>query len=60
MRMNGVEWIDVARFLGMNMKDFIRRLNGKQATPAFRRNLLHAIDKISQRPEDYYDSSGDE
>lgn len=59
MRINGVEWIDVARFLGMNMKDFIRRLNKKQATQAFRRNILHAIDKISQRPEDYYDS-GDE
>lgn len=55
MRLNGIEWVEVARYLNMPMKDLTRRLNGKQATPQFRKHLEEAIDKISRRPETFYD-----
>ena len=55
MAFYGVEWQEVALYLKIPMKDLVRRLNGKEATPQFRRNLLKAIDSISRRPEDFYD-----
>ena len=51
----GIEWVEVARYLYIPLKDLTRRLNSKKVTPAFRRNLLKAIDCISQRPEGFYD-----
>lgn len=51
----GIEWQEVATFLHMPMKDFTRRLNGKEASPPFRRNLLKAIDSIRRRSETFYD-----
>ena len=55
MRLYGIEWEEVARALRMPLKDFTRRLNNTEASPAFRRHLLKAIDNISKRPENYYD-----
>lgn len=51
----GIEWTELAKSLHMNMRDFTRRLNGKTVSPIFRKHLLDAIERISQRPEDYYD-----
>ena len=51
----GVEWQEIAVYLQIPMKDLVRRLNEKQVTPAFRRNLLKAIDSIRKRPEEFYD-----
>lgn len=51
----GIEWVEVASYLHMPMKDFTRRLNGKEASPPFRRNLLKAIDSIRRRSETFYD-----
>lgn len=55
MALYGVEWIEVSRYLNIPMKDLVRRLNGKEVTPIFRRNLLKAIKSISQRSETFYD-----
>lgn len=55
MALYGVEWEEVARYLQIPMKDIVRRLNTKEATPLFRRNLLKAIDAIRQRSETFYD-----
>ena len=55
MRFHGVEWVEVAHYLGIPLKDLTRRLNGKEASPHFRRNLLKAIDSIKKRSETFYD-----
>jgi len=55
MRFYGVEWVEVAKYLQIPMKDLTRRLNAKEVTPQFRRRLIHAIESISQRSETFYD-----
>ena len=55
MRLFGIEWLEVARYLDMPLKDLTRRLNVKEVTPAFRKRLLKAIESISQRSETFYD-----
>jgi hypothetical protein len=55
LRLYGIEWVEVSRYLGMPLKDLVRRLNGKEASPPFRRSLLEAIETISRRPENFYD-----
>jgi hypothetical protein len=54
MRLYGVEWEEVARTLHIPLKDFTRRLNNKEASPQFRKNLLKAIEAIHARPESFY------
>ena len=51
----GIEWVEVATSLKIPLKDLVRRLNTKEASPQFRRDLLKVIDRIRQRPEDFYD-----
>ena len=55
LRYFGIEWEEIAIYLKIPMKDLVRRLNEKEATPIFRRKLYKAIESISQRPEDFYD-----
>lgn len=60
MQFHGIEWSELADCLHVPLKDLVRRLNGKEATPQFRRNLMRAITTLSQRPEilNFYDDSG--
>lgn len=53
--LHGVEWVEIARSLDMPIKDLVRRLNARTITPEFRRHVMEAIEKIRQRPEDFYD-----
>lgn len=55
MRLFGIEWIEISRYLNIPMKDLTRRLNSKEASPQFRRHLMQAIESISKRPETFYD-----
>lgn len=55
MRLAGIEWVEVATYLKIPMKDLVRRLNSREVSPVFRRKLMQAIDVISRRPETFYD-----
>lgn len=55
MALYGIQWEEVARYLKVPMKDLVRRLNSKEVTPIFRRNLLKAIEAVRQRSETFYD-----
>ncbi len=53
-RENGIEWVEVAKYLKVSEKDLIRRLNRGDVTPAFRRQIQKAIRACKSRPEDFY------
>ena len=57
MRLSGIEWVEVATYLKIPMKDLVRRLNSREVSPVFRRKLMQAIDVISRRSEFFYDEN---
>ena len=57
MQENGIEWLEISRYMHMPMKDLVRRLNSKTVSSAFRRHLMQAIKVISSRSETFYDEN---